>query len=106
MERAIGSLSFSRKDDPVTIAGTVQVDGMACPVCAYNIEKRMKTLEGVDPKAEFTVSVERGLAELAWREQVEFDRNVVREQLRRAGFTPGAISITATGQVESTMGRH
>ncbi len=83
---------------------TVQVDGMACPFCAYNIEKRMKTLEGVDRKADFTVSVERGRAELAWRGLVEFDPNAVREQIRRAGFTPAAISITAVGEIEPGEG--
>jgi len=83
---------------------TVQVDGMACPFCAFNIEKRMKTLEGVDGKADFTVSVERGRAELAWQGMVEFDPNAVREQIRRAGFTPAAISITVVvgGLVTST----
>ncbi len=79
---------------------TVRVDGMACPFCAYNIEKRIKKLEGVAPKADFTVSVEKGLAELAWRQHVEFDPDAVRDQIRRAGFTPAAILITAVGAVE------
>ncbi len=78
----------------------VHVDGMACPFCAHNIEKRMKTLEGVDTETAFTVSVENGLAELAWRQDVEFDPDAVRDQIRRAGFTPAAILITAVGAVE------
>ena len=83
---------------------TVRVDGMACPFCAYNIEKRMKKLEGVEPKADFTVSVEKGLAELAWRQHVEFDPAAVRDQIRRAGFTPAAISITAVGAIDRDEG--
>jgi len=83
---------------------TVHVDGMACPFCAHNIEKRMKTLEGVDPKADFTVSVKRGLAELGWKQHVEFDPDAVRDQIRRAGFTPAAILITAAGAVELDEG--
>ena len=83
---------------------TVQVDGMACPFCAFNIEKRMKTLAGVDGKADFTVSIERGRAELAWQGMVEFDPNAVREQIRRAGFTPAAISITVVGTIEPGEG--
>jgi len=79
----------------------VHVDGMACPFCAYNIEKRMKTLDGVARDAEFNVSVERGIAELAWKEDVAFDPNAVRDQVRRAGFTPGGISITAEGAVQT-----
>jgi len=79
----------------------VHVDGMACPFCAYNIEKRMKTLEGVARDAEFNVSVERGIAELAWEKDVAFDPDAVRDQVRRAGFTPGGISITAEGAVQT-----
>ncbi len=82
----------------------VHVDGMACPFCAHNIEKRMKTLEGVDTKTAFTVSVEKGLAELAWKQHVEFDPAAVRDQIRRAGFTPAAIMITAAGAVERDEG--
>ncbi len=26
---------------------SVRIDGLACPFCAYNIEKRVKTLDGV-----------------------------------------------------------
>jgi len=82
----------------------VHVDGMACPFCAHNIEKRMKTLEGVDTEMAFTVSVEKGLAELAWRQHVEFDPAAVRDQIRRAGFTPAAILITAVGMVKRDEG--
>ncbi len=83
---------------------TVHVDGMACPFCAHNIEKRMKTLEGVDTETAFTVSVEKGLADLAWKQHVEFDPDAVRDQIRRAGFTPAAILITAVGAVEREEG--
>ncbi len=82
----------------------VHVDGMACPFCAHNIEKRLKTLDGVDPKADFRVSVENGLAELVWTPHVEFDPAAVRDQIRRAGFTPAAILITAVGAVERDEG--
>ncbi len=82
----------------------VYVDGMACPFCAHNIEKRMKTLEGVDAETAFTVSVEKGLAELAWKQDVQFDPDAVRDQIRRAGFTPAAILITAVGTVERIEG--
>lgn len=77
----------------------VDVDGIACPFCAYNIEKRMKTLNGIDADAEFTVSVERGFAALGWMPTVRFEPDAVREQIRRAGFTPTTIRITAKGLV-------
>jgi len=78
----------------------VHVEGMACPFCAYNIEKRLKTLEGVPGDAPFNVSLEKGLATLNWQRDVRFDPAAVREQIRRGGFTPGKIDVTAKGVSE------
>jgi len=78
---------------------TVKVDGMACPFCAYNIEKRLKTLEGVSSDAKFDVSVERGEATLTWNEDVSFDPQKLQEQVKQAGFTPGSIELTASAHI-------
>jgi len=75
----------------------VKVDGLACPFCAYNIEKRVRTLDGVKPKGQFNVSVERGYAEFEWKADVEFDPQAVHQQVRKAGFTPRQMELTATG---------
>jgi copper chaperone CopZ len=77
----------------------VQVDGLACPFCAYNIEKRFKTLDGVDHKADFEVNTDAGYARFAWTPTVAFDPAAVDEQIRRAGFTPAGIELTAEGSV-------
>lgn len=101
----LGCIAAATLTTPV-IAGvtkvSVHVDGMACPFCAYNIEKRMKTLDGVASDAKFNVSVERGVAELTWKDGVAFDPDDVRDQIRRAGFTPAGISVTADGAVRTT----
>ena len=83
---------------------TVRVDGLACPFCAYNIEKRMRTLEGVTKDSPFKMSVETGIAELAWSSTISFDPAAIRTQIRKAGFTPRDISITATGKVRVVLG--
>lgn len=77
----------------------VEVEGLACPFCAYNIEKRVKTLEGVDRKAEFNVSVEKGVATFAWKPSVSFEPSSLNDQIRRAGFTPATIDLTVSGQL-------
>ena len=82
----------------------LRVDGLACPFCAYNIEKRMRTLEGVTKDSPFKVSVETGIAELAWSSTISFDPAAIRTQIRKAGFTPRDISITATGEVRVVLG--
>lgn len=77
----------------------VQVDGLACPFCAYNIEKRVKTLEGVDRKADFEVNTDAGYARFAWTPAVAFDPAALDEQIRKAGFTPVGIELTVGGSV-------
>ena len=78
---------------------TVQVDGLACPFCAFNIEKRVKTMRGLDRTAPIATSIEAGEATFAWKPNVEFDPEVVRKAIREAGFTPRRIEVTATGKV-------
>jgi len=77
----------------------VHVNGLACPFCAYNIEKRVKTLEGANLKAQFNVSLEKGIASFAWKPSVPFSPSAVNEQIKRAGFTPGTIDVTVAGQL-------
>jgi len=77
----------------------VQVDGLACPFCAYNIEKRVKTLEGVDRKANFEVNTDVGYARFVWTPAVVFDPAALDQQIRKAGFTPAGIELMAEGSV-------
>ncbi len=79
---------------------SVRVDGLACPFCAYNIEKRVKTIDGVARDARIVTSVEKGMATFPWKAGVAFDPEVVRKAIKEAGFTPRAISLTVTGTVK------
>ena len=80
---------------------SVRVDGIACPFCAYNIEKRVKTLDGVEKGARIVTSIEHGKATFPWKTDVAFDPDAVRKAIREAGFTPRQISVTATGTIEA-----
>ena len=79
---------------------SVRIDGLACPFCAYNIEKRVKTLDGVERDARIVTSVENGTAMFPWKAGVVFDPDAVRKAIRQAGFTPRELSVTVTGTVE------
>ncbi len=83
---------------------SVRIDGLACPFCAYNIEKRVKTLDGVDRGARIVTSVEHGTAKFPWKAGVVFDPEAVRKAIQQAGFTPREISVTVTGTVEVAPG--
>ena len=78
---------------------SVRVDGLACPFCAYNIEKRVKTLEGVEQDARIVTSIEHGIAKFPWKSGVAFDPAIVRKAIHEAGFTPRELTVTVTGAI-------
>ncbi len=84
---------------------SVRVDGLACPFCAYNIEKRVKTLEGVESDARIVTSIEHGIAKFPWKSGVAFDPAAVRKAIREAGFTPRELTVTMTGAIEVSSDR-
>ena len=84
---------------------SVRVDGLACPFCAYNIEKRVKTLEGVERDARIVTSIEHGIAKFPWKSGVAFDPAAVRKAIREAGFTPRELTVTVTGAIEVSSDR-
>ena len=84
---------------------SVRVDGLACPFCAYNIEKRVKTLEGVEQDARIVTSIEHGIAKFPWKSGVAFDPAAVRKAIREAGFTPRELTVTVTGAIEVSSDR-
>jgi len=72
---------------------TLQVDGMACPFCTYNVEKRIKTLDAVPENPNYEASVDKGQVSFDWKTNVPVDIEAIRGQVRKAGFTPGTIEV-------------
>jgi mercuric ion binding protein len=75
---------------------TVSVDGMSCPFCAYGVEKKLKTVEGVE---NISINMKEGVATLRAIEGESIEFNLVPEAVRKSGFTPGKMRIAATGIV-------
>lgn len=70
-----------------TAAGTryvMRVDGLACPYCAYGVEKKFKKIEGVEA---IDVDLDRGMVTVEVREGVEFTEPQLVELFKEAGFT-------------------
>lgn len=66
----------------------LQVNGLACPFCAYNIEKNVGKLDGVkDVKA----NLKEGLVSVLVAEGKTLSEEVVRQTITDAGFTLVAI---------------
>jgi len=77
----------------------VRVDGLACPFCAYGLEKKLADLPGVSNVA---IDLDSGLATFDVDERHTLPPAPVREAVREAGFTPRDITIRASGTVEGS----
>ncbi len=76
---------------------TVVVDGLACPFCAYALEKNLRRLRGVSG---VRIDVDAGLATLGADAAARPCVRAVADAVREAGFTPGRITLLVAGRVE------
>ena len=67
----------------------VRVNGMACPFCAYGIEKKLRALPGV---RDVKVDLEAGRATFE-APAGEVSKEQVQKAIEDAGFSPGEINI-------------
>ncbi len=75
----------------------VQVDGLACPFCAYGLEKKLKKLPGA---TNVQIELNAGRAAFDVVSGVLLP-GPVENSVRDAGFTARDIMVTASGTVES-----
>lgn len=62
----------------------VGVDGLACPFCAYGIEKQLKKLDGVK---QVDVNIEKGQVTVTMVDGKTLDRSQVEPAVKKAGFS-------------------
>ncbi|MBI3291427.1 MAG: cation transporter [Elusimicrobia bacterium] len=86
--------------EPETVM-KVQVKGLACPFCAYGLEKRLKET-GAE---KVNIHVDKGMAEIAFPERHPMKLEQLREAVKKGGFTPGFIEIQTVGVLVQKEGR-
>ncbi len=92
----------------------LKVDGLACPFCAYGLEKKLKKVEGVE---KLEIDIEAGkvalevkagirLTAASGKEEKAPEGLVarVRKAVREGGFTPRELAATVEGQVVAQNG--
>jgi len=62
----------------------IRVDGMACPYCAYGIEKNLKKIDGVE---EIVVDLNKGLVTVNVTDGTTFSDSQLTKLFSDAGFT-------------------
>ena len=62
----------------------LQVDGLACPFCAYGVEKKLSRVEGVET---LTLDIDAGHVTVTMAPGRALDEAVARQAISEAGFT-------------------
>ena len=62
----------------------IRVDGLACPYCAYGIEKKFMQREGVK---KFDMDLEKGVVKVILKDGVEMNEHQLNRLFEEAGFT-------------------
>ncbi len=78
----------------VFAAGThyeMRVDGLACPFCAYGIEKKLKAVEGT---SDISVDLNKGLVKVNTVEGKELTEEQMKKLFNDAGFTYRSMKKT------------
>ncbi len=67
------------------------VDGLACPFCAYGIEKKLSAIEGVE---NIETDIKSGQVVVTLSEGKTLSEEVARQAVRDAGFTLRSLKQT------------
>lgn len=72
----------------------LQVDGLACPFCAYGIEKKLRSLDAVD---KVQVDLESGQVVVTMKDGAVLAEPTARQAVKDAGFTLRAFEQIGRG---------
>ncbi len=62
----------------------MRVDGLACPYCAYGVEKKLKAIDGVE---KVQVDLDKGLVTVDVKDGTELTEPQMQQLFQDAGFT-------------------
>lgn len=75
----------------------LRVDGLACPFCAYGLEKKVMKIEGV---RSYDVDMKKGEVTIGLKDDADIDIDVFKKAVKEAGFTLRGISHKSDGKIK------
>lgn len=73
----------------------IEVAGLACPFCAYGIEKKLKVIDGVEL---VETNIRQGAVIVIMKDGATLDRRTVERAVREAGFTLRGLELITSGE--------
>lgn len=75
----------------------LRVDGLACPFCAYGLEKKIMELEGI---RSYDVDMKKGKVYIGLKDNADINIEVIKKAVKEAGFTLRGIWLKKDGKIE------
>jgi len=85
--------------ESVHVTGSVKVDGLSCPFCAYGLEKKIKKLPWIQ---KVKIHVDAGQARFFVKDGKSPDVTALHKAVKSAGFTPGVVNLNAHGTLSAS----
>ena len=71
------------------VAYALEVDGLACPFCAYGIEKKLSSIKGVE---DIEVDIKKGQVIVTMEGGAALSEDIARQKVKQAGFALHSIT--------------
>jgi len=81
---------------------TMRVDGLACPFCAYGIEKKLTAIDGVQ---EVDFDLDKGLIIVIGNDSLNLTDQQMATLFEDAGFTFRSMEKSDTGETAAADGQ-
>lgn len=72
----------------------IEVAGLACPFCAYGIEKKLNAVEGVE---HLETNIKEGTVMVTMKDGAKLDEATAKQAVKDAGFTLNGFEQAAPG---------
>ena len=87
---AVSNLLAQQKITANRVYIKIEVKGLACPYCAYGMEKELKKVSGVN---EVEIELKKGLAYISTPVAQQPTKEALAKIIKDAGFTAGVIEF-------------
>lgn len=87
---------------PLFAAGkqyALEVAGLACPFCAYGIEKKLNGIDGVE---DVEIHIGESKTIVILREGATLSEEQARQAIKEAGFTLGSFNLVQEGEPDES----
>lgn len=88
--------SVNAKDPEDTLI-TLRVDGLACPFCAYGLEKKVTKIKNV---ISYDVDMREGKVLIGFRSGVKINFRRLEKAVKEAGFSLRTITLKMRGKIQ------